>query len=317
MRETVRFAIAVPTYRRPAALAGLLRNLDAEVVVPDGFELSEVLVVDNDREPSARSTVDAMRGRLPFRHVHEPLPGIAAARNRALVEAGDVTYVAMVDDDEEVVADWPAGLLRVAERTGADLVAGPVDPRPAVPVPPWMLRPHVLGRAQHDDVVAVTKVPSTNLLVRRDLRTRMDPVFDPAFGLSGGSDTLLCARLVAAGGRIHWSATARTAELYPAERLTMAWLRRRWHRNGANMVAIDLALAGTPSDRARIRLRRGAEGAVRVTAAPVLYLAAVRGEDREYRRARAQRQLFQGVGLLGGVLGRRVVAYGPMGSEAP
>lgn len=316
MPETVPFAIAIPTFRRPERLATLLADLERNVVVPDGFTLRAVMVVDNDAQPSSRHVVDPTASSLPLRYVHEPKPGISAARNRAMAELSDVAYVAMIDDDELLVADWPAGLLRTALVHDAQLVGGPVDPRPQGPAPEWMLRPHMLGRAEHADGAAPAKVPSTNLLVDRRLVGRIDPLFDPAFGLSGGSDTLLCHRVRALGGEIRWSATARTAELYPPERLTMAWLRRRWRRNGANMVAIDLALAPSPADRWRLRLRRTAEGAARMAGAPVLYLRALTAQhDRPYRRATAQRQLFQGWGLLLGVAGRRPRSYGSGGVE--
>lgn len=318
MGDPVPFAIAIPTFRRPDRLSRVLGDIERNMVVPHGFALRTVLVVDNDGEPTSRSAVQEVAGDLPLRYVHEPRPGISAARNRAMDELVDVDYVVMIDDDEALVADWPAGLLLTAQRSGAALVAGPVEPITPWPVPDWMLRPNLLGRAEHPDGSSPAKVPSTNLLIARRLLEHIDPLFDDRFGLSGGSDTLLCRRVRACGFDIRWSATARTAEIYPPERVTMRWLRRRWRRNGSNMVAIDLALEPAAAGRWRVRAVRAIEGMVRVAAAPVLYLRATASRrDRPFRQAEAQRQLYQGWGLLEGVIGRRPRMYGAGGLESP
>lgn len=317
MPEPIPFAIAVPTFRRPERLSALLMDLERNMVVPDGFALRTVLVVDNDGEPTSQSAIEGAASQLPLRYVHEPRPGISAARNRAMAELAGIEYVVMIDDDEALVADWPAGLLLTAERHGAALVGGPIEPLTPRPVPEWMLRPNLLGRVEHADGASPARIPSGNLLIARRLLEHIDPLFDEGFGLSGGSDTLLCRRVRASGGDIRWSSTARTAEVYPPERLTMGWLRRRWRRNGANMVAMDLALEPSGMKRWRLRVVRGGEGVARVAASPALYLAAtVTRRDRPYRRAEAMRQLYQGWGLLEGVVGRRPRMYGAGGAES-
>src|SRR3954469_16278179 len=68
--------VAVLTYRRTDRLAGLLPQLVQQAAAVG----AAVLVVDNDPEASARPVAAGS----PVRYVHEPRPGIAAARNRAL-----------------------------------------------------------------------------------------------------------------------------------------------------------------------------------------------------------------------------------------
>ena len=99
-----------------------------------------MLVVDNDPAASARSACTGFHPAV--RYVHEPRPGIAAARSRALREAGEHDVLVFIDDDERPSAGWLRSLLDTFEpdRIGGrgrpgDLqlrrAAGSVDRRPA------------------------------------------------------------------------------------------------------------------------------------------------------------------------------------------
>ena len=75
--------IAVLTFRRPDDLVGVLHDLVEHTAASEAD--ASILVVDNDEAPSARD--DRRPAHPGVRYVHEPRPGIAAARNRALDEA--------------------------------------------------------------------------------------------------------------------------------------------------------------------------------------------------------------------------------------
>ncbi|MDX6573696.1 MAG: succinoglycan biosynthesis protein ExoM, partial [Gaiellales bacterium] len=81
MNDVCRVVVAVLTYRRVDRLARLLPLL---VEQADGIG-ADVLVIDNDPE----GTAGPLAAQHPVHYVHERRPGIAAARNRALAEAGD------------------------------------------------------------------------------------------------------------------------------------------------------------------------------------------------------------------------------------
>ena len=83
-----------------------------------------VLVVDNDPDGGARETASQFGGGIAY--VHEPTPGIAAARNRALAESVDFDLLVFIDDDERPTTGWLTSLLATRLRTGADGVVGPV-----------------------------------------------------------------------------------------------------------------------------------------------------------------------------------------------
>ena len=85
--------IAIPTYRRPDAVARAVRGVLAQTaeIASDALDAVEVLVIDNDPSASARSVVTALCAEAPdgvgLRYEVETRPGVAAVRNRALDEA--------------------------------------------------------------------------------------------------------------------------------------------------------------------------------------------------------------------------------------
>jgi GT2 family glycosyltransferase len=112
--------IAICTKDRPDLLQRCLASCQA--VRGDALE---ILVVDNDSAGDAtRLAAESAR----VRYVHEPRPGLSAARNRAIAEAkGEV--IAYTDDDCEVDRGWVTSLV---ERY-ADSNVGGVAGRTALP----------------------------------------------------------------------------------------------------------------------------------------------------------------------------------------
>jgi glycosyltransferase involved in cell wall biosynthesis len=109
-------SIAVCTRDRTAELASCLQSL-----LPFADQGYEILIVDNC--PSDQSTFELV-GRYPqIRYVHEPIPGLDSARNRALIEAqGQV--VAFTDDDAIVDQGWLQALLENFEDPTVAVVTG-------------------------------------------------------------------------------------------------------------------------------------------------------------------------------------------------
>ncbi len=195
----------------------------------------EVIVVDNDPEGSALAATDGG----PERWRHEPRRNIAHARNRAL-EAARGTWIAFVDDDEVADERWLASHLALAEGGAWDGLFGPVLPRLERVVTPWLDVETFYARARHPSGTPLgpAELRTSNAFVRRALFRELR--FDPAYGLSGGSDAELFGRMLAAGARFGFCDEARVTETLAPERHTLRWLTRRAFRDGVVSTRIAL-----------------------------------------------------------------------------
>ncbi len=96
-------SVVICTRDRPMQLERALVAIRALSPAP-----AEVLVIDN--APQSTATRDVVTRQFPeFRYVEEPRPGLSAARNRGLHEAGG-DIIAFTDDDAEVRPSWVARL---------------------------------------------------------------------------------------------------------------------------------------------------------------------------------------------------------------
>ncbi len=297
--------LAVVTYRRPDDLAATLPLLVGQLRVagPD----SEVLVVDNDPGGSAQEVLErsALAG---VRYVLEPRPGIAAARNRALAEAGAHDVLVFIDDDERPQEGWLRNLLEVHRSTGCDGVVGPVVSSFGAEPDPWIAAGGFFTRRRLPTGTSVQVAATNNLLLdlHRWRGTGID--FDERFGLSGGSDTLFTRRLTASGARLLWCDEAVVTDVVPPERATRDWVLRRRLRIGNSRSRTEIALATTPAARLAARVRLLGAGAVRIGGGGLRWLwGAVLRDVR--RRATGARALASGSGMAGGALGYVYVEY--------
>ncbi|MER6974636.1 glycosyltransferase [Nocardioides sp. NPDC000445] len=295
--------VCMLTYRRPEGLAEAIGMLRAQLDLVPGARL---LVVDNDEQPSASGAVaEAAGGDVRVRYVHEPTPGIAAARNRALDEAGPDAVVVFIDDDEQPSEKWLATLLACWEQTGAAAVVGPVLSTFAAEPDPWITAGGFFVRLRHATGTVVTTAATNNLLL--DMAQVGALRFDLGFGLSGGSDTVFTRTLSAAGGRIVWCDEAPVRDLVPADRATRAWVSARASRIGNSDSRVQVYLA-PPGRRPIARLRATARGLIRVLGGSSrIVLGRLTGSLAHH--ARGTRTLLRGVGMLRGAWGSHVAEY--------
>lgn len=252
--------VAVATFLRPEDLARIMPELVAQI---EGLAFEAgVVVVDNDPAASARESVGGWLDR-GVRYVHEPVPGIAAARNRALDEAADADVLVFVDDDELPRPGWLEALVRSWLEWQCAAVAGPVLAQFVGPADDWVRACGVFDTAQRETGSVVAGAASNNLLLDlaqlRDHRLR----FDHAFGISGGSDTRLIHQLVSQGGVVRWCAEAEVLDFIPPNRSTRGWVMRRTFRTGNAWSRVALDLTDTPPQKLRQRLELTARAALR------------------------------------------------------
>ncbi|MBW3069449.1 glycosyl transferase family 2 [Actinomyces sp. 432] len=302
-------AIAVLTYKRPEHAASVVPALDAALSELDDGRALRLIVVDNDPDASARPVVAAGAAGALHRvsYVHEPAPGIAAARNRALAEC-DEDAIVFIDDDERPRSGWLPALVSQWERAGAEAVAGPVVPDFSRQPDSWILAGGWFNHGRRASGTPMPAAATNNLLLDMAFLRSNGLRFDLDFGMSGGEDTLLTRQLVQAGGRIVWCDEAVVADQLPAERLTREWVRRRAFWSGNSWAAVDIRLAAPGGPRLTARMRQLARGGVRVAGGMAKMLAAGAKRD-EAAQSRAVRVYERGRGMCAGALGRRWMPY--------
>ena len=229
--KSVDIDICMATYKRPDLLRKLLNSLLKQEC---GQHISiRIIVVDNDREASARKVVEEYQAHSPMEIVYdiEPEQNISLARNRAMSHARGV-YIAFIDDDEIAAPDWIENLLDTAQRLGADVVFGPVLPLYTEDMPEWIIKGRFFERPRYDTGTEMAHGGTGNVFLNRELLVNLDDLFLHEFGLTGGGDTEFFMRVCESGARMLWCDSAIVYEHIPVERMTISWLVRRAYRGG-------------------------------------------------------------------------------------
>ncbi|MGH1550678.1 glycosyltransferase family 2 protein [Leifsonia poae] len=303
--------IAVLTFRRPADIRAVLPALSREIDSASALPFSvRIQVVDNDKEASAREAVSEVAAQLsvPVDYAVESVPGITAARNRALSESADDDILIFIDDDERPEPGWLAALLTTKQQTGAEAVVGPVRSTFEVEPDPWIEAGGFFVRRRLETGIPVQVAATNNLLLDLRFVRANDMRFDLEFGITGGSDTQFTRAFVQAGGRILWCAEAMVVDVVPATRVTRRWVMFRAFRSGNSWSLTSLKLARTQTDRYRAIAELLASGAARVGAGCArVVLGIVAGSLRH--RAQGARTIARGLGMIAGALGYRYQEY--------
>jgi len=318
----VRLTVAVPTFRRPGELRAGLPLILAQVadLVADrstGTE-ADVLVIDNDPAASARGMVaelGAASAEVTVRYLHEPVPGISAARNCALDGSTGSDLLVFIDDDERPLDGWLRALYDTWRVTGATAVMGRVvsvfesDPEP------WVAAGRFFERFTMPTGTPVEVVAAGNLLLDlRDVR-RLGARFDADLGLSGGEDTLFSRQLARAGCRQVWCDESATTDQVPAERLSREWVLRRSWSHGNTIAVVSIRMAGGATGRLLMRVRGMLLGTGRI----------VLGGSRQAwggltgsmaHQARGCRTRYRGLGMMAGVFGSIYQEYARAADES-
>ena len=302
--------VAIPTFRRPDRLADLLEGLPPRLAEAAAFGACRVLVIDNDPDGSAEVVARAAPAALDLTYVREDVPGIAAARSRALAESASADLLAFIDDDEVPEPHWLSALLETRERTGAAAVMGRVVTRFPDDVDPWVRAGGYFHRPSRATGTRLSIAATGNLLLDLRVVRRLGIDFDDRLGLAGGEDSVFTRELVRRGGTIVWCEESVAVDHIDPDRLTRRALLRRAFAHGNVEARIRLAEAAesTRPVRWRVTLRVLVRGAARVVLG-----GARAGVGRLTRSlahdARGRRTAHRGAGMLAAARGTMFEEY--------
>jgi glycosyltransferase involved in cell wall biosynthesis len=248
--------VCIPTFRRPVSLRRTLQSLvDQRAQFRFGC-----VIVENDsahREGAAVAAEFFESGLLVGFCVLEPGRGNCRAINCAFTAARDVFvdahYLAMIDDDEYADGEWLARLVETADRSGADVVGGPVFPQFELPSKAHLAE-HPSFRPPYDRSGKVPIVYGTgNCLIRRSVFERLETaLFDLSFNYLGGGDTDFFTRCRAIGLQFYWDQSAVVLETVPQRRTRLSWLIARGLRIGAINYLVERKRAKNTGHRVAI-----------------------------------------------------------------
>jgi len=314
----VRLTVAVLTFRRPDDLDSVLPLLVAQADSVGTLGVAaRVVVVDNDPAGSARQRVErgavealaATDGRVGVEYEHESVPGIAAARNRALDAGRDDELLVFIDDDERPSERWLLELVGLQRRTGAEAVVGPVQSEYAVPPEPYIVAGGFFERRRLASGTRVDVAATNNLLLDLAAVRRWGLRFDLALGQLGGEDTLFTRSIAARGGTLLWCAEAMVTDVVPADRVTRRWVLQRAYSSGNGWGLTSVMLAGRGPRRLVVRLRLTGQGLVRLAGGAARWATGV-ATGSLGRRARGLRTVLRGAGMVSGAWGSGYREYG-------
>ena len=180
-----------------------------------------IIVVDNDRNESARDVVQSFANdvSVDVSYCVEPVQNIALVRNRAVAN-GEGEFVALIDDDEIPSERWLSALFTTYEKTRADGVLGPVLPHFSDEVPDWFKRAGIYDfrkRPPTGSKLRWQECRSGNALIRREVVQSLPGPFREEFG-TGGEDQDFFRRAMEQGREFVWCDEAEVHEIIQPSR---------------------------------------------------------------------------------------------------
>jgi hypothetical protein len=231
----------------------------------------------------------------------EPTTGISRVRNRlvALALECDTTpdFVAFVDDDEWVEADW----LRAFDSCATSLPCvwtGPVLPSYAPDVPNWIRDGRFFERRRSSSGSTVRFAGAGNIFIPTSALVALGDryPFGDIFHRPGGEDTLFSILLQERGFEIRWCSDAVVYEEVTRARASTKWLLRRAFNGGfdySRVVRLTRLSPGELVRRVMSGLGQLALGGLRLL--PALFQGRLHALD-------AARTCAEGIGTLIGLV---------------
>jgi succinoglycan biosynthesis protein ExoM len=223
-------SVSICTYRRV-----FVWNTITSILAQVGLDKIrwEIVVCDDDPERSAQALIERAAAASPIsiRYLSSGTSNVSVARNTCLEEARG-RFVAFVDDDETCEPDWLSQLMHVQSKFGADVVKGFVRGRYPTDTPLWIRAGDPFTRDCGHTGTRIETMGTGNVLFNRSFAINNRIRFDPQKGPTGGEDTDFFRRMNECGARMIACREAIVNEVVPDDRVTQAYIRRRFRHFG-------------------------------------------------------------------------------------
>jgi succinoglycan biosynthesis protein ExoM len=300
-------SICVATYQRPEGLKRLMGGIDRLIFDRIKDPQIEVIVVDNDPTRSAENFCDQLKLNFKWKlkYLSEPEQGISYVRNKAVSEVSiNADFVAFIDDDEVPEPAWLEELLTVQQTYHADVVAGPSLPFfPAQDVPQWVIKGKFFEPQRYPTGHLLKFTGTNNVLIRAQILSTMDKIFDERFALTGGEDTHFFMRVYRAGYKLVWADLAIVHEWIPQSRTNAKWILQRGYRCHSTYGLCEKEL----EPLTKVLFRRTFTGSGRIAIGMISLLPSILLSRHLFIKALLQ--ICRGAGMLSGLVGRSYEEY--------
>lgn len=304
----MKVAVCVITFQRPEGLQRLLEGLNKLTFSKCQTPNIEVIIVDNDDDAKSAAQVCQQIGanfQWELKYNTEPKRGISFARNKAIASiSADTNFVAFIDDDEVPVSNWLDELLSVQQTYTADVVGGPVIPYfVGKNVPQWVLDGKFFERQRLATGNPIEIAFTHNSLVRAEIFSKFNPVFQERFALTGGEDVHFFMGLHHQGYKMVWADDATVTEWIPENRTNIPWILRRGYRTWGSHSLCEREFQSSLKVQA-IRILKGSSLIIfgLFFLLPSLVL-------KRHMFVKALLQIARGAGTFSGLLGRHYEEY--------
>lgn len=236
MRANVEYVIiACCTYKRPIMLAETVNSL-LKINFPENIK-TEILIVDNDKEQSAKNTVlKYQNSHIKINYAVEENSGLANVRNKALNEAIRLgtTHILFIDDDETADKDWLVNHIEFYNsHDDISVSSGPTYKKFDKHYPKYITENNFFKKRTTKKTGQYRKTcASGNVFFSLDIVKDNNLYFSKDFNYLGGEDMNFFRRVSEKGYKIGWNDTAVNYEWIDETRANIKWLLNRAYFNG-------------------------------------------------------------------------------------
>lgn len=237
--------ISVCTYLRPNMLKRAFSSIKS-LTLPNDVEI-EVLIVDNDKDSSAKNVFDEIKKDflLPIHYEVEQERGLSFARNRVLKKALELNadYIACFDDDDTPDENWLLGLWNLEKKKSAEeknpvIVTGPAFSKFDKDYPKYITMNFRTKTTKKTGQLRHTAATG-NVLIPVDV-IKKGVFFDECYRFMGGEDGEFFQKAQTFGFKIFWCNEAVIYENITEEKANIKRILARYFYNGFSNVFFEL-----------------------------------------------------------------------------